>query len=67
MDVIYDFQGELSGLELSSIAIIDEKTLLGASHEFVYRYQKSELVDDIVKREEFNSSRMKTIKFISTL
>lgn len=67
MDVIYDFQGELSGLELSSIAIIDEKTLLGASHEFVYRYQKSELADDIVKREEFNSSRMKTIKIISTL
>lgn len=55
MDVIYDFQGELSGLDLASIAIIDERTLIGASHEFVYRYQKSEKHDEIVKREEFNS------------
>lgn len=68
MDVVKDFQGELSGLELKSIAIIDSKTVLAASHEFIYTYRSSEKVEQVVKREDLNSKyRMTKICFVKTL
>lgn len=66
--MVKDFQGELSGLELKSIAIIDCKTVLAASHEFIYRYKSSDKAEHVVTREDLNSKhRMTKISFVKAL